>query len=668
MQFILWQDTTRRKKINHLQTSVIVYLSLSAANIQAASDQTLKDDLAFLRAENYVYSAGKKMQSVKDIAAAIFVISQEDIHRSGASTIPDVLRMAPGLEVVKINANKWAISVRGFNDQYSSKLLVMIDGRTLYSPIFSGVYWQREDTLLEDVDRIEVIRGAGAAIWGSNAVNGVINIITKKAKDTQGALLTIGGGNQEQAFANARYGNKIGNAFDYRIYAKGFKRNHNFSLSGENTHDDLEGYQGGFKSEWRLNQQDTVLTQGDIYHIHTGDMENYPFSFTPSSLEKQDSSGRASGGNIQTRWQHKFSEVSDTALQFYYKQDDHNSLFVTPHVQHSKTLDVDFQYRLNLLKQHDIMWGLNYRYFEFSSSKDFKLSFNPAKQNLQLFTGFLQDDIVLLENQLKLTLGTRLEHNDFTGFEVQPNIRLLWTPSQEHSIWGAISRAIRTPSLADTSIRFRLPAPNLPAAVLVSGNPDFKSESVLDYELGYRGQFFSQFSFDITGFYNKYHRLRLAKVGEPYSTGSYLEIPARYTNNAKGETMGIEVTTQWQPADWLKMQASYSLLKENVVVFFVNQASKSPHQRFHFKANLNLPFDIEIDPMLRYVDNDVSHNIPHYIAFDLRAAWKPTKNLELSIVGQNLLDNAHFEYSDEIFAMPTTEIRRSIFGKLTALF
>lgn len=654
-----------------LKLLAVVYAALFSGSVQASEtkpDTSLIDEVAFLRAENYVYSVGKKMQRVNDVAAAVFVISQEDIHRAGVTTVPDALRMAPGLEVAQINANKWAITARGFNDQFSSKLLVMIDGRTVYTPVFSGVYWHREDLPLEDIERIEVIRGAGAAMWGANAINGVINIITKNAKDTHGALLTLGAGNQEQAFGSARYGGQIGDDFNYRVYAKGFKRNNNLSLTQQNAHDDWESYQGGFKTEWQLNNEDSLTTQGDIYRSRTGDIQTYPVPVAPFALKDQDSPARHSGGNIQARWKHKISEVSETVLQVYYKHNDSTWTFVTPLKIQEQTLDIDFQHRFNWLEQHDIIWGLNYRYFNFETGQNFKVSMNPVKRNLQLFTGFLQDDVTLLENKLKLTIGTRLEHNDFTGFEVQPNIRLLWTPNKEHSVWAAVSRAVRTPSLTDTGTRFRLTIPGLPAAVLVSGNPEFKSESVLDYELGYRAQFFSSFSMDVTGFYNKYHRLRLAQIGTPYPNGTYLEIPVQYTNNAKGETMGIEITTQWQPTDWLKMQASYSVLKENVVVLNSNQGRRSPHQRFHFKANVNLPFNIEIDPMVRYVDTDVTHNIPHYVAFDLRAAWKPTKNMELSIVGQNLFDNAHLEYNDEAFEMPQTEIQRSVFGKLNVSF
>jgi iron complex outermembrane receptor protein len=570
--------------------------------------------------------------------------------------------------VAQINANKWAITSRGFNDQYSFKLLVMIDGRTVYSPIFSGVYWQREDVPLEDVDRIEVIRGAGAAMWGANAVNGVINIITKKAKETQGGLITLGGGNQQQAFS-VRYGDKLGDDFTYRVYGKGFKRNNNITLAEQNAHDDWEGYQAGFKSEWQLSKADTLTTQGDIYRIRAGDIEKYPLPTAPFQLQNQDSPAHHRGGNLQTRWQHKYADDSEAVLQLYYIQHHNNRLFVTPHIDNDKTLDVDFQHRFHWLNQ-DIIWGLNYRYFSFNSNENFKITFNPTRQNLQLFTGFLQDDISLVKDKLNLTLGTRLEHNDFTGFEVQPNIRLLWTPDKKHSVWAAVSRAVHTPSLTDTGAQFRLTVPGLAAgSVIVSGNPNFKSESVLDYEIGYRAQLSPNFSFDFTTFYNKYHNTRLVRIAQPYfSPPGYLNIPAQYTNNAKGETMGIELVTQWQPISWLKMQATYSVLKENVVVLNPNQGRRSPHQRFNFKANLNLPFDIEIDPMVRYVDTDVSHNIPHYVAFDLRTAWHPTKNLEFSVVGQNLLDNAHLEYNDEAFEMPQTQIRRSIFGKMSVTF
>jgi iron complex outermembrane receptor protein len=336
----------------------------SAQAVDIHSDKALEEELAYLHAENYVYSAGKKLQKVNDVAAAAFVISKEEIRRSGATTIPDTLRLVPGVQVAQIDANKWAISVRGLNARFSTELLVLIDGRAVYTPIFSGVFWHREDTPLDDIERIEVIRGAGAAMWGANAVNGVINIITKNAKDTQGGLISVGGGNQENGFGHLRYGGKIGDDFHYRVYGKGFKRNHNVTLNRENPADDTENYQGGFKTQWQLTSKDTLITQADIYHSRTGDIQDFAITTPPYALRGQDAPGKYKGGNIQTRWQHTFSDTSNMALQVYYKHDDSNLQRVTSAIEHEKTLDIDFQHRFRWLEQHDMMWGLGYRNFD----------------------------------------------------------------------------------------------------------------------------------------------------------------------------------------------------------------------------------------------------------------------------------------------------------------
>lgn len=647
-------------------------------------DKELEEELAFLHAENYVYSASKKMQRVNEVAAAIFVISQEDIRRSGVTTIPDALRMAPGLQVAQIDANKWAISARGFNDRFSSKLLVMIDGRTIYTPIFSGVFWHREDTPLEDVERIEVIRGAASAMWGANAINGVINIITKSAKDTHGAQLTLGGGNQEQGFVSARYGGKVNNDFDYRIYGKGFKRNNNRTVNHENAQDDWESYQGGFKSEWTINPQDTLTSQGDIYYARTGNKEDFAPSFSPFILRNQDSPANHKGGNLQTRWKHKFSRTSETALQLYYKYDVSDWLFVTPFKPKEQTIDVYFQHNFSGIEQHDIIWGLGYRYFNFNSNESAKLSFSPANRNLQLFSGFLQDEITLVKDQLKLTLASRLEHNDFTGFEIQPTARLLWTPDTTQSVWAAVSRAVRTPSMVSHNLQnLSNPASSnvrgLPTQTLLSGDPNVLSETVVDYEIGYRIQPAAKLSFDITGFYSQYHHLQVFQVLTPRVVTSsippHVEIPLRISDKMKGETLGMELTAQWQPTDWLKMQASYWFLKTSLHTpkgfSFADGdiiEKSAPQQQFHFKSSLNLSHDIEWDTALRYVDSAMRYQIPAYVAVDMRLGWNPSKNLTFSLIGQNLFDSQHIEFSNSTSTLPRTEIGRSIFGKVSWSF
>ncbi len=669
-----------------LKKIITIALNIFLTNVHAADnsfDQALDDELAYLHAENFVYSASKKMQKINDVAAAVFVLSQDDIRRSGVTTIPDALRMVPGLQVAQIDANKWAVSGRGFNDRFAPKLLVMIDGRTVYTPMFSGTYWNREDTPLEDIDRIEVIRGAGAAMWGANAVNGVINIITKSAKDTHGALLTAGGGHQETGFGSVRYGNKIGDNFDYRVYGKAFKRNNNVTSNHQNAADEWENYQVGFKAEYKLNQADIVSTQGDIYYSHSGNKGDFELPYPPFALKNQYSPMQNSGGNIQSRWTHKFSDSSETALKLYYKQDDTNWGLVAPFKMHERTIDMDFQHRFSGLEQHDIIWGLGYRYFDFKSNETVKFSFNSEKRNLQLFSAFLQDDISLFDDSLKLTLGTRLEHNDFTGFEVQPNIRLLWKPDNKQSIWGAISRAVRTPNLVSNNLKnLSLVLPSdlslpLPGFISLTGNPSFKSETVLDYELGYRIKPIPELSFDITAFYNNYDRLQAFEALAPNvvltSSPPHIQIPFQYNNKMKGESVGIELTSQWQPVDWLKIQASYWFVRVSLHTdtgLSINELieTTTPQQQFHLKTSLNLPHNIELDSMVRYVDNVPYYQIQNYVAVDLRLAWKPIKNLELSVAGQNLFDNIHPEYNDKVFELPQTQIRRSVFGKVNLSF
>lgn len=673
--------------MNDMKNLIMLLLSLCIGNAHAANksepalDDLLEMPLEQLMTLNLNTSVGKKAQSVKNSAAAVFVISQEDIRRSGATTIPETLRMVPGLQVAQIDANKWGISSRGFNGRFSTNLLVLMDGRAIYTPSFSGVFWDREDTLLEDIERIEVIRGAGAAMWGANAVNGVINIITKSAKDTHGALINAGAGNQEQAFASVRYGGQLGEKFDYRVYGKGFKRNHNVTVTGVNAQDNWENYQGGFKTQWALTEKDTLVTQGDIYHSRSGDIEDFVLN-SGQVLYNQDSPADRSGGNIQTRWQHKISATSDTALQVYYKQDDSDYLFVTPFKMREKTIDVDFQHRFNALDNHDIIWGLGYRYFDFLATQSPKLGFDPAQHHLQLFNAFLQDDITLLPNVLKVTVGSRLEHNDFTGVEVQPNIRLLWTPNEKQSVWAAISRAVRTPNITNHNIHnltntVAQPLP-LPALVSTNGNLEMKSETVLEYELGYRWQPSSTLSFDVAAFYNNYDRLQAMEILSPnivFTPNPHLEIPTQFTNKMSGESLGMELTAQWQPTDWLKLQPSYWFVKTSLhtpknAVFSDGERAETdtPQQQFHFKASVNLPEHIEVDTQLRYVDGVDYYTVPSYVAFDMRVGWKPSKNLELSVVGQNLFDNHHLEFGNATSELPKVEIQRSLFGKVNVSF
>ncbi|HNP26888.1 MAG TPA: TonB-dependent receptor, partial [Nitrosomonas sp.] len=519
-----------------------------------------------------VTTVSRRSQKLTDVASAIFVITGDDIRRSGATSIPDALRMAPGVQVARVGTDKWAVSVRGFNGLYANKLQVLMDGRSVYSPLFSGVLWEQQDTLMEDIERIEVIRGPAATAWGANAVNGVINIITKKAADTQGTFLTAGGGSFEQGFVGARYGGKINAQTPFRIYAKGFTRDNTTSLSGENIHNQWHSARSGFRVDHTRGNDEFTL-QGDLFYLSNGNTLGSDTLSLPSHIRTSGLRGHQEGGNIRLRWDRDFSERSSIMLQTYY---DHFRTRLLPvGIIHAESFDIDFQHRFPLYDNHDVTWGANYRLYHNKVPETDLVKFTPAGQTNHLYSIFIRDDISLIPDRLLFTLGTRLGHNDFSGLEIQPNARLMWTPNEKHSIWMSVSRAVRTPSRAendataivgqpDTTGSFTLPIPIL---VALHGNTGFNSEKLIAYELGYRHQFAPQASIDIAGFINDYSQLRDLSFGAlSLSTGlpQQFILPALANNQASALTYGFETSIDWKPLDKWRLQSSYSYLDMHI--------------------------------------------------------------------------------------------------------
>src|SRR5438034_11419109 len=437
--------------------SVLLAGSTVAQNPRNVPDVTAMsmEDLMNLQ----VTSVSKRTQKVADAAAAIFVLTQEDIRRSGATSIPEALRLVPGLEVARIDQNKWAIGSRGFNGRFDNKLLVLIDGRSVYTPLFSGVYWNVQDVMLEDVDRIEVIRGPGATLWGANAVDGVINIITKPAKATQSAVVTAGAGTEERASGSARYGGTIGKTA-YRVYGKYFNWGPSVYPSDTSAHDGWDALRGGFRADWTPAGANYLTLQGDIYR------SKYDETLTVASLSAPYSNtfpndGKYSGGNILGRWNHT-SEGSSMSLQMYY-----DNTTITDHSlfgDHQNILDIDFQDGFHAGNSQQFVWGLGYRSIHDKNDASFTVSLQPNQVTLNQFSTFLQDEISLVDNRLQITLGSKFERNEFTGFEIEPNARLLWNLTPNQSVWTAVSRAVRTPALTEEGLR-------LNSAVLPPGAP-----------------------------------------------------------------------------------------------------------------------------------------------------------------------------------------------------
>ncbi|MGH9201592.1 MAG: TonB-dependent receptor plug domain-containing protein, partial [Vicinamibacterales bacterium] len=585
-------------------------------------------------------------QTVAESAAAIFVITQEDIRRSGVTSIPEALRMVPGVEVARIDANKWAISARGFNGRFANKLLVMIDGRSVYTPLFSGVLWDAQDTVLEDIDRIEVVRGPGASLWGANAVNGVINIVTKRARDTQGTLLVAGVGTEEQGFTTLRYGGKFDDDTYYRAYAKYFNRDSQDFTGGGDAADDWQVGRSGFRVDWEPEGPDDLTIQGDFYSGVVG-TTGRSFSFTDPVSRTVNTDDSIFGGNLLGRWSHRFEDGSDMQLQVYYDlvAGDELGISLDEH-----TFDVDFQHHFHADDRNDIVWGVGYRLNAAQFDGSLTVSFDDQHRTDHLASAFFQDDITLVEDRLRLTVGSKFEYNTYTGFEIQPTARLLWTPDEEQSIWLAASRATRTPSQAEDSIVLNsltkpLPPPfppvPVPLQLSVLGNSDQISEDLLAFEVGYRVRPDDNFAVDIAAFYNIYDHLATV---EPRPGFVIVPCPpqpfcvlgtAQFENRGSAHTYGVEVGTDVRPAPWWQLHGAYTFLMmdldrdagSNDPLIGVTDG-RNPTQQVSVRSAFDLSDDWEFDIWARYVSDLPERGVDSYFTFDTRLGWRPMEGVE----------------------------------------
>ena len=660
------------------------FFSLPCSPLSAAAKERVVD-LTALSIEDLmtieITSVSKKTQKVSDAAAAVFVITQEDIRRSGVTSIPEALRMAPGLEVARIGSDKWAVSARGFNSFLANKLLVLMDGRSVYQPLFAGVYWNLQDTMLEDIDRIEVIRGPGATLWGANAVNGVINIITKRAKDTEGGLLAAGGGTLEQAFGGLRYGTKVGEESYLRAYAKYFSRGEFTDMAGGQASDAWESGRGGFRLDAGLSPDNALTVQGDLSQVRGDEISDSPLLVPPYT--QRFSGSDAKSANLLTRWQRTISATSDLSLQVYYDWNDRKAPD-NREVRH--TFDVDLHHRFALGSRQEVVWGLGYRYTRGDFSAESPLMvLDPSRKGDELFSGFLQDEIVLIKDRLHLILGSKFEHNDYTGSEIQPSGRLLWTPQEEHTFWGAVSRAVRTPSWGETSGRIsetvippftsQNPSP-LPVAVTLVGTQDLGSERLTAYELGYRFHPADRFSLDVATFYNVYTNMIAGHLGTSQIVFPPLHVvmPVNGDNSMYGKGYGIEVAADWRVLPGWRLQAAYTYLqmvlevREGSLMALENPDGRSPQNQISLRSSFELTKEIDFDVWMRFADRIKSLDVPAYTTLDLRLGWKPIPGVEFSVVGQNLLQGEHQEFTQMGPLTVATQVPRGVYGKVVWRF
>ncbi|MBX3615878.1 TonB-dependent receptor plug domain-containing protein [Nitrosomonas sp.] len=659
---------------------------MSVMKLSFSDNKLIDSSLLYMSIEELmnvkVITVSRTPQKLAQVASAIFVITQDDIRRSGATSIPDALRMAPGVQVERIGTDKWAISIRGFNGIFANKLQVLMDGRSVYTPIFSGVLWEQQDTLMEDIERIEVIRGPATTSWGSNAVNGVINIITKRATDTQGMLFTVGGGSFEHGFIGARYGGMINEETPFRVYAKGFSRGHTQSISGENANDQWHSARGGFRLDHHRGIDQFTL-QGDYFSNFEGSLLDKNALYLSSNLTGGMRVNNQ-GGNIRFRWDRTFSESSSFMLQAYY---DRTQSTLQPIGRFdADSFDVDIQYRFRPFDRHQLTWGSNYRLYHNKVFDTDLLAFSPRARSNHLIGTFIRDDITLIPDRLLFTLGSRFEHNDFTGMEIQPSARLMWTPNPENSFWLAVSRAVRTPSRVENDGKinitpFLLPALGpefsnlvLPISATLFGNKHFGSEKLIAYELGYRHQFSPQASIDIAAFINDYSQLRDVSFGAlSLITRSPIQFlqPVYLNNQGSALTYGIETSIDWKPKDTWRLQGSYSFLDINFssssFMKDINPTTggtekANPQHQLSFRSNYDLSEKLQLNLWLRYTSKIALYDIPSYVTMDAKLVYKPVRNTELFVVGQNLFKQNHREIVSDFIPIAPGYIPRGIYA------
>jgi iron complex outermembrane recepter protein len=663
----------------------LLFFSLNSSSLPVPStpsdaDQSTANPVKQLTLEQLgnieVTTASKEPERALNTTAAIYVITQEDIQRSGATTIPDALRLAPGVEVAQADSHTWSVGIRGFGSNLTRNVLVLIDGRTVYSTLLAGTYWEVQNVMLEDVDRIEVIRGPGGTIWGPNAVNGVINIITKPAKNTHGVMVNAASGNLEQGLFNARYGGGSSNNLDYRVYELGFDRGPQYHPDGINF-DRWRAAQAGFRADWNLNTRDSFTFQGDVYDEGAGTsvtIANYspPYSQTVYGTE------RLSGGNVLGRWQRVFGEGKDFQFQaFYDRTNRHQPNFADLR----DTYDVDFLDRFRLPGREQISWGLGARFSRGDNPVVVPgLTFTPTERTDRLLTAFLQDEIGLVDDHLVLTLGTKFLRTNYTGWQLQPTARLLWTPTKKQSFWAAFTHAVRTPSDAEenfTLLGFTGQVINgLPFFARFNPNPNFRSEELNGYEAGYRLLVRKALYLDLAAFYNHYSDLFSEDItGAPFEETNpgppHLLLPADFGNGLLGTTKGIEFSPEWRPVPSWRLRATYSYLqmdiKKSAGSLDIGTGpiveGSSPKHQVALQSGLDFAKVLSVDLTYRYVSILPALTIPAYSTADARFDWHIGKQFTLSAVGRNLFQPNHPEFGS-VDPGPTIDIRRNLFGQI----
>jgi iron complex outermembrane recepter protein len=658
------------------QLSIVIFISVcSSALIAQSIDRDISQISLEELSKTEVTSVSKKEQKLSDAASAVYVITQNDIRRSTATTLPELLHGVPGLDVAQVNGNSWAISARGFAEQYSTKMLILIDGRNIFDPLFSGANWGEQDLPLEDIERIEIIRGPGSTMWGANAMNGVINIITKPASETQGVLVSAGTGSNLRSLAEARYGGRVGKSTEYRVFGKYHEEAPETALTGLPAHDSDRLAVAGLRVDSRLADRDTLMFETNGFNGSAG-FDRNGFSYVaPFSFLEADSV-RSEGENVLAQWQHQGLTGTHTTVQADYSHVLHEQSDINPN---ENSFDVSVQHEMPLGSRHDVLAGVDYR-FQQSRNQVFPasaVSWSSQNQNFSIASGFIQDEILFRNGKIRLTGGLRIERNSLNGFSLEPSVRGLWKVARKHSFWAAYSDASRSVSLSDTSVRFNLAAFQGPAGTEVfryTGNPSITPEKLQAFELGYRAEPTKRITLDLATYYNRYSDLDGSALAQPFFEAGpppRLVLPLLDQPEVRGTGVGVELSVKYQPVHFWQLRTAYSLTKLNLhqsAAAFGDIAAElqgeTPRHKIDVNPSLDLSRNLSWNVQVSFVDRRVSGPVPAYTQVDSSLVWRTVGSTRINLGVQNLLNKEHIEFiSDQVTL--SSVLGRSIYAKVT---
>lgn len=606
-------------------------------------------------------------ETIVRIPAAVFIITADDIRRAGATSIPEALALAPGMQVARIDSARWSIGMRGFPDRLARAMLVLIDGRAVYSPLFAGTYWEVQDTMLEDIERIEVIRGPGGTLWGANAVTGIINIVTKSSKTTDGLLVSGGtGGPIERGFGGIRFGDSFGDSGAYRAYVKATHRGPQFRAGGTSDVDDWTMVQGGFRSDWGDLANRAFTLQGDTYRATLGQrvpLVSYEPPFSQTILRE----APLTGANVLFRWTEALNAQTRLQVQSYY---DRTSRDEIPVAETRNTFDVDAQVTDRRWPRHAITWGAGFRV----TSDDIRpvglSEFSPRARTDGLFSAFAQDEFELRPGRLNATFGVKFEHNEYSGAEWQPSARLAWTPSRLHTFIASATRAVRTPSRVETDYStVGLANPAIPAFIRLQPNPAFVPEEVVAYEIGYRFSPALPLYLTWSGFYNQHDNTLSTDLLTPFVEAGgpgpeRLILPVTFANGLHGRSYGAETTADWRMFPWWRLTANHSFIRIEMtkdpggldISQELRYERQTPYHQVQLQSSFDLPRNFTLDWLLRYASDLRAGGIDAFATSNLRLGWQVSPRLEVAVVGRDLHDSPHAEWIGSQF-----QVRRSGF-------